>query len=188
MSDLELVEALQHGNTSVLKQCYKHLSLIEKFVQKNSGNIQDSHDIFQDTLIIFYKNVSRPDFVLSSKISTYLFGIARRLWLHQLRKTNKMVTVNVDQLNDHQLVSNFSFELEQADGAQFDIRNLLSDMGEPCKSILDMFYFRNMKLNQIAIELAYKNEQVVRQQKYRCLKDIRKKFQSMKLDLEQTAR
>ena len=59
--------------------------ILKRYVLKNSGDKDDAKDVFQNTLIVFYKKVLIENFELSSKISTYLFSIAKNLWLKKLR-------------------------------------------------------------------------------------------------------
>lgn len=185
MTDSEIVEELKKGNTTVLKFCYQHLSMIESFVVKNSGTVQDSHDIFQDALIIFYKNAIKPDFELSSKISTFLFGICRRLWLQQLRKKSKLLIESDEQTDELAVVEHFDFELAEVKSSQLKIVDVVSQMAEPCKSILNWFYFKKLSLREIAERLDYNSEQVARQQKYRCLKSIKGRVKALKMTAEE---
>lgn len=180
MTDQEIVEHLKDGNSTVLKHVYVHLELIETFVIKNSGSIHDARDLFQDAVMVFYKNVVKHDFVLSSAISTYLYGIARRMWLNQLRDKKKIV----DHLDHGEVssVSAFDFKLENEPGELADrIEGIVNDMGETCRAILHMFYFQKLSQDQIRDKLSYNSSQVVRQQKYRCLKKIKEILAEKKL-------
>ena len=47
-------------------------------------------------------------------------------------------------------------------------------MGEPCRSILKLFYFDRFAMDAIAARLGYKNEHVVKSQKLRCFNTLKK--------------
>ena len=55
---------------------------------------------------------------------------------------------------------------------------LLQKIGEPCKTVLDLFYLQGYALDAIAVEMEYKNEQVVAKRKFICLQQMRNLLQS----------
>jgi DNA-directed RNA polymerase specialized sigma subunit len=50
--------------------------------------------------------------------------------------------------------------------------NIVDELGEMCKKILLMFYYENLSMKEILTNLEYENEQVVRNKKYKCLKQL----------------
>ena len=48
----------------------------------------------------------------------------------------------------------------------------IDQLGETCKKILLAFYFESMPMKEILLTLDYENEQVVRNKKYKCLKQL----------------
>jgi hypothetical protein len=54
----------------------------------------------------------------------------------------------------------------------------LSELGEPCKSLLKQFYYHGGTMVYIANKFGYKNEDAVKSQKYKCLTRLRKLFMS----------
>ncbi len=50
----------------------------------------------------------------------------------------------------------------------------LEKLGEPCHSILKLFYYDSFSMESIAVKLDYKNTDVVKSQKLRCIKELRK--------------
>ena len=49
---------------------------------------------------------------------------------------------------------------------------VMESLGETCKKILLAFYFQNLAMREILKTLEYENEQVVRNKKYKCLKQL----------------
>ena len=56
--------------------------------------------------------------------------------------------------------------------AQTTIAELFERMGETCKHILTLFYYENLSMKEILKETSYENEQVLRNKKYKCLKEL----------------
>ncbi len=52
------------------------------------------------------------------------------------------------------------------------LMQLVDTLGETCKKILLAFYFENLAMKEILKTLDYENEQVVRNKKYKCLKQL----------------
>lgn len=50
----------------------------------NGGNRDDGADIFQEAVLVLIDNVKTGQFRGDSSIKTFLFAIARNLWLHEL--------------------------------------------------------------------------------------------------------
>jgi len=48
----------------------------------------------------------------------------------------------------------------------------IDSLGETCKKILLAFYYENLAVKDILQNLQYENEQVVRNKKYKCLKQL----------------
>ena len=52
------------------------------------------------------------------------------------------------------------------------LRELVSQLGEPCRKLLTLFYYENLSMKEILTHLPYGNEQVVRNKKYKCLQQM----------------
>jgi len=49
---------------------------------------------------------------------------------------------------------------------------LVGQLGENCQKILLLFYYENLSISEILETMEYENEQVVRNKKYKCLKQL----------------
>src|SRR5688500_5506226 len=86
MVDEELLNRLKRNEDSAFKAVYKDIyPMVLKYVRGNNGNHEDAEDIFQEMLIAFLKKLHTPGFELTARLSTYLFSIAKNLWLYRLR-------------------------------------------------------------------------------------------------------
>lgn len=175
MTDQELIDNLKKGDQSALKNVYSHLSLIKNMVLKNSGSVDDAYDLFQDSVLIFYKNVVKKDFELKSSISTYLYSISYRQWLKKLRGRKSESLMNLNENYSPDLIEEFNFEtFDSTKENRLEIvLAMIDQLGENCKKILNLFYFQGLDLEAISNRMGYNSSQVARQQKYRCLKQVR---------------
>ncbi|MFM7765815.1 MAG: RNA polymerase sigma factor, partial [Sphingomonadales bacterium] len=89
--DHELLDRIRSGDRSALVNIYKsQYSMIRSYVIKNQGREEDAEDLLQDALIVLWQKVQQGNFVLSSKLSTYMMAICKNLWLKRLGKLQKM--------------------------------------------------------------------------------------------------
>ncbi|MTI23147.1 sigma-70 family RNA polymerase sigma factor [Fulvivirga sp. RKSG066] len=55
-----------------------------------------------------------------------------------------------------------------------NMENCLISLGHPCSEILKLFYYERKNMEEISINLGYKNADTVKNQKYKCLQRLRK--------------
>jgi DNA-directed RNA polymerase specialized sigma24 family protein len=53
-----------------------------------------------------------------------------------------------------------------------EVMRLVGELGETCQKILLLFYYENLSMKEILDVTEYENEQVVRNKKYKCLKQL----------------
>src|SRR5688572_3324066 len=87
----ELILAeIRKSNEGVLRELYKtHYPMIFNLICSNAGTEQEAKDVYQETIIAFYEKVQQPDFALTCKIKTFLYAVARRLWLKRLSEKKR---------------------------------------------------------------------------------------------------
>jgi RNA polymerase sigma factor (sigma-70 family) len=172
----ELLQRLVNNDTEATTLIYKeNYPIIHSLVINNSGDVDEAKDVFQEAMIVLFEKAKLPDFVLQCKISTYLYSVARRIWLKKLQSnTNKNTiadhieeTVAVeDDLEDHE---NHNLQLER-------MHTALAKIGEPCKGLLEAYYFNKQPMQDIANQFGYTNADNAKNQKYKCLIRLKKLF------------
>jgi RNA polymerase sigma factor (sigma-70 family) len=174
-SDPEIVEAISEKNMfdQVVIQLYQdHGEITRSFIKGKGGTTQDADDIFQETIVAFIDSVQKGKFRQESGIRTFLISIAKNFWYNEIRKRQR--AENRERL----------YELEK-DPEEEDIGDLIRDrelkqhinqmlakLGETCRKILELFYYENLSMKEIVSHLHFENEQVVRNKKYKCLREL----------------
>jgi len=150
----------------------KYAESVNKLVKRNSGNVGEAEDVFQDTLIVLHKNLRKESFELTCKLNTYIYSIARNLWFNKLRKTSRLSNID-DAGADFIDIADSSLEVLQRAEENSVLNDLIMKLGENCQKVLKYFYFERMKLKAIANELGYANETVAKTKKSKCIKQLR---------------
>jgi RNA polymerase sigma factor (sigma-70 family) len=166
--DRELLDRIQSGDREALVSIYKgHYSMIRSYVIKNQGRDEDAEDLLQDALIVLWQKVQQGNFVLSSKLSTYIMAICKNLWLKRLGKLQRMDGEDKILPHLHICADNFS---EVSDFKH--LQKALDEIGDTCRQLLMLFYFDGHDMEQIARKMDFANADTAKAKKYQCFKKL----------------
>ncbi|MDP4261593.1 MAG: sigma-70 family RNA polymerase sigma factor [Bacteroidota bacterium] len=173
--DMELVANLRSGSRmeESVKAIYRnYFDGLCWYVMNNSGSRQDAEDIFQEVVVSFIELVQKDKFRGESSIKTFLFSLNRHTWLNELKRRGRALAreekFEKGQPGTEMDVSHLIAGRE----AKEQVMQLVSQLGENCQKILIMFYYDNLSIKEMLESLNYENEQVVRNKKYKCLKQL----------------
>ena len=186
MTDENLTQLIVRDDDTWIIELYKYEEAFAGWIRKSfSFNEDDIAELFQAAVITFHDNVRTGKLIkLDSSIKTYLFGIGR----------NKAFTLmKYKEKNQPFDSKNFALEEEGTFTSDFDsddqnpvdiVASLLKNLGEPCYSLLKMFYWEKLSWDNIMKNLGYKTAASARNMKYKCLKSIRNEISLQDLKIE----
>lgn len=132
-------------------------------------------DVFQEAVVSFYDDIKQEKLThLQHTVKTYLFAIAKNKMLNKLRYEKKFVPEQPD-FDAFSSVNVADESLEITERKKI-MMVALTQMGEPCHTLLKLFYFDAYAMEAIAESMHYKNTDVVKSQKLRCIKELRKRI------------
>ena len=177
IADKEIIDQLQHGEyhkvdealTYLHRRVYKQVTI---FINKYYGTSNDAEDVFQDGLLSIYKLARRGSLDENTNVEAYLFAICRNLWFQQLRKKREVISLE-DNMLDFEVKEVALFKLMKQEEKK-EIFHLLNQMGENCRKVLIDFYYKRVRMREIAERMGYSSEQVAKNRKSECLKKLRK--------------
>ena len=168
----KIINGILSGDQQVFNDLYEYeFPKVVRLITLNSGNVDSAKDIFQDGLITFMEKLYKNEIDLTCSVSTYLYSICRNLWMEQLRK-DKMS----ESFNDYYNYLEFDFPIhgnETTPDLYEDVNKVIDSMGNPCKQLLECYYYKKLSWEKIAQMLDYSNAASARNQKYKCLERIR---------------
>ncbi len=169
LSDDEIITGLRRRDNRVLQYIYKNsFNPIKQLIVSNAGSENDAEDIFQEALIIIFKRLRKEQhFKLSAAFSTYIYSIARLLWLKYLREIRK---IEIDPLNrDHE--ERIEFEppspVQDKDLRMAIYQRTLLKIPEDCQNILRLTA-QDLTSAEIARQLGFRSEGYVRKRRHTC--------------------
>lgn len=164
----------------IQKLYYENRDLFLNFGKRYQLPQAELLDVYQDAFVALREKALQGKLDnLKSSIRTYLFGIGKYIIYDRLKQKDLSRPLKHDPKND----------LENAATVEFEINNTLSEeekllqknfkkLGEKCRNMLTMFYYRGLTIDEITSLGGYNNSNVVRSQKSRCLKTLKELISS----------
>lgn len=178
MTDQEIINSIRKGrNEKPIKQLYKEFSKVKALILKEGGNAEMAQEIFNDSLVILMEKVIQSDFELTSKLTTYLYGINRFLLKNELRKQHKNVEL---EWRDTIILTEQDLGYDEEKEAKLNaMERILNQISEKCKEMLQLFYFKKLSMSEIAKKLNFSSVNSAKTQKYKCIERASKLAQEM---------
>jgi RNA polymerase sigma factor (sigma-70 family) len=169
-----LLSAIRNNDEKALKVLYQNnYHKVKRYVLENTGTASDAKDIFQEAFIVMWRNIQLDRFqpAQESSLDAYLFTIARNKWLDHLRQAKRMQTVSIAIESNG--IENIQELTEEESRSLKEIKESLKMLGDLCREVLKRFYYQKQSMKTIAEEMNW-TEATARNNKYRCLQQLRK--------------
>jgi RNA polymerase sigma factor (sigma-70 family) len=161
-SDISIIEGIRRQDEKILNWLYdNYLPSVKNHVLRNSGSDEDVSDVFQDSIIILYKQITDGDLDLTAELKGYFFGIARNVWNAQLRKKQKT----------SELGSDIEYEEESEDINNIILEKIVSralSKLKPDQQLILNLFSEGYSYEEITEKMNLKNETYARRKKYLC--------------------
>lgn len=176
IQDKEIVRLLQSSNpkkeTLALRYLHQRVyKMIVRFVKRLKGNAADAEDVMQEGLFIFFDRARTNKLPEQLNAEAYLYGICQKLWYRKLKKKP-----DTDDLSDvhHTLpVEDMQIKMTLEDEKAHLMSIIENRLGESCYKMLVYFYYEQRRMKEIAQLFSYKNEQIAKNKKAKCMKKLK---------------
>ena len=182
MNNHSLIERIKNNDGElVLKEIYQlyRNEFLHWAVRNHDCTMEEAKEVFQQTIVIFYENIVFGKVTeINVQMKTYIFGIGKNKLLEHLRRRTRMgEKVGDDRVESSDIYNGIYDESYESRLSQ--IEQCLQQIGDPCKSILQYYYYHKKSMQDIAELLDYKNSETVKNLKYKCLMRLKKIFLSI---------
>ncbi len=159
-SDKSIIEGIRKQDDKVLNWLYdNYFPTVKSHVLKNSGTSDDASDVFQDSIIILYRQICDNKLELSADLKGYFFGVAKNIWNNHLRMRKATYELrndipdetSADEPQDLMFERIVSRAFEKLDPGHQDMLKLFSE---------------GYSFEEIARMMKLKNETYARRKKY----------------------
>jgi len=176
-ADPVVIEKIKNGDKGQLEAIYKahKVEFVNWITNQYHCSEDDAKDIYQFAIITFYDNIRNEKLSqLNSSVKTYLFAIGKHKVLEQKKAAVKFRYLPDEQEPKIPDIGKWDDELYE-ESLQL-VEMCLDKLGEPCKSLLELYYFHGLSMEEIADKMNYKNRFTSKNLKYKCINRLRKLY------------
>ena len=160
ISDRKVIEGVRNQDGRILNWIYdNYLQVVKNYILKNSGSSEDVSDVFQDSIIILYKQITEDSLNLTTDLKGYFFGIARNVWSGQLRKKQRTQELEFDLADEN--------DLDEIDDPLLEriVSRAFVQLKPDQQAILNL-YSEGYSYEEITLKMNLKNDTYARRKKY----------------------
>ena len=170
---LDLLQDLRTENNFAFGALYEqYFSMVHTFVVRNSGQPADAEDVFQDTMVVLVEKLRRDDFQLTATLKTYVYAIAKLVWLKKLRSKDRYMVL--DDWDTETLFIEVQLQIEEESTFKDRLTGYMSKISLHCQNLINDMFFREKTIEQIQDEYGYSSRHNAQNQKHKCVEQIRK--------------
>ncbi|MGB1241369.1 MAG: RNA polymerase sigma factor [Chitinophagales bacterium] len=174
-----VISLIKNGDERILTKIYKtHRNDFIRYARSSfSCDNETAKDVFQEVMIAFSRNIHRGYLEeLTVSLKSYLFDIGKKKLITLKTRNGKRGNIEEQHLFRVEMTTYSS----DTTPFQEDVKNHVRTLDGKCQEILGLFYWKRFSMEAIANEMGFKNEQVARNRKSKCLKLLRDKIKFIK--------
>jgi RNA polymerase sigma-70 factor (ECF subfamily) len=170
--DQELLNRVRAGDENAIFEVYQtNYPKIIRFLKKDHAQPEEVEDIAQSTFLAFLKIIREGKLeVLTSSLSTYLIGVARKISWGRWRKEQRQ---KQDFELPHWAVHQKPGDSPDQEALMAVVEFVLPQLKEECYKMIYGTYYHKMSNEELARQLNYRNARVVANLKNRCMEKLR---------------
>ncbi|PID95207.1 MAG: hypothetical protein CSA95_00845 [Bacteroidetes bacterium] len=179
LNDNQILEGIRDSNEEIVKTVYKeYFKHIQHLVTYNHGTVDDAKDLFQDAMIVICERLQSKELTLSCSFGTFLYAIARNIWLRRLAEKGKTIVLTKEVFDNSMppcevLENNLSLHERR----MIMFQRHFDTLTKSCKKIIKMM-LKKEKTKKIQQEMGYNSLAYTRKRKYQCKKALIKRIRA----------
>ena len=171
---MDWILEIRKNENAALRQLYSlyKTECIGWLTSKGNVQLEDAKEIFQTSVVILYDNVISGKLEqLNSNVKTYLIGICKNKAYELYRAQKKTRVTDQFPTMRSYIMEGVSEKVELEE--RIDAMTLaLNTLGDPCRLLLQLFYYKKKSMEEITGLMAYKNASTTKNLKYKCIKRL----------------
>ncbi len=191
-SDKEIISALKSKDNKILKQVFYEYK--EEFAVwvKQKYNLKNIDDLYQEMFAALLVNADKGNLDrLKASVKTYFFTIGKYKVYNSFDEEKASNIDENEELNLKVDSNPKEFEaLFRLNDEQWKLKQILeTSLNETrCQELLQRIYYMEEKADEIIQAMNFKNSNVLKSMKYRCLKKLRILFSQSKMEEDESRR
>lgn len=149
-------------------------SWVNSYIINKGGNNEDAEDVFQESIIIFDRNIRSGKFEGKSSLKTYLLAVVKWAWLSYRRKRGYSEEFKPEMIND--LDDGLEFIILEEERSQL-VESAIDQLDTRCQELL-RYYKLDYSMKDIQSKMGFSSPEMAKKQAYRCRERLRNYFLS----------
>ena len=175
MTTKGIVVGLESGDKSTIEYVYEqYFQMIRRLVTDNSGSNRDAEDVFQDTMIVLYEKIRKGTLSVTGAFSTFLYSIARNIWLKHIAKRTIIGRLMYDP--EHPVMNEACIDVP-IEQQRIELFRKHFETLSPQKQQVLKLYFEGWSEKRIAKEVGITSLKYMKKLKDQCRKMLTKRVQ-----------
>jgi RNA polymerase sigma factor (sigma-70 family) len=169
-TEAQIIEGLHKGDEKVIKYLYQsYFPMVKFIVGQQHGTYEQSVEIFHESVLVLLMKLQRPEFRLQCAVKTYLFAVAKNLWLQNLERRSRHIPFQdkEDQIahEEETPYEDDSFLKQRILQRQF-LR-----LPPRCQRLIHLF-LKGLSFDDLTREMGFKSKKYTIKRKYECMKKL----------------
>ncbi|MEK7250491.1 MAG: sigma-70 family RNA polymerase sigma factor [Bacteroidota bacterium] len=173
-TDAKILDLIRTGDDEGLVMLYEaNRKPIRAFITHNNGTEDDAEDLLQEAVIVLWERVRANRFEYNARLSTFIYATVKNMWLRRLARMRRESPADIEQYTGRIEASSALDIMVESEEATM-VNEALAQLGEPCKTLLILFYWEEESMEEIAKRLGFANAATAKSKKYQCKKSLQK--------------
>ena len=179
LKDIDILQRIKEDDAKVITLLYKqyHDEFI-RFVRKGFPGFanEQAEDAYSECFHALYRNVKVGKLVsLTCSFKSYLFQIGKFKVIDEINRKKREQGDEIIEYHPSEELSNLDFFEEKDDRVKKTrlVSETVSQLKEPCKTLLTLFWFKEKRDKEIVEMTDYKSTDTVKNQRSRCFQTLK---------------
>lgn len=160
-------------NSQILSYLYKtYFPRIKKLIVENSGNPEDAEDIFQEAIVILYRQVKLNRFDSSYEVGAFIYSVARNLWINEAKRRKVKEKVYKEESTAINYSETDTLDLMITEERSQLLTSVLEQLGDRCKELLSYTIYHKMSMKEICEKMGFSTENGAKTRNYKCKQQL----------------
>ncbi len=175
VSEEAILDMLHRGDDEGLVLLYRRCrAAVTSYVLRNSGTPDDAEDMLQEALIALWERVRSGRYTREAKLETFVVAVVKNIWHRRLLRKRREPVHAVDPDSTADGEPGMLEELVHDEQAAA-VQRALESMGDPCKTLLLLYYYDELDMDEIARRMGFANAATAKSKKYQCKKQLQRR-------------
>lgn len=164
-------------------------ALLQEARKRFGSSRLSPEDLTQEALLVTFEKVHNGTLTrLTSSLKTYVIGVLKKKGLEAQRDKSKFASIpNLPKQSSNDVIDPVDIGTaqnaidrwlnkdcaEEQDELQSAVYDIVTNMADPCKTILWAYYWEGSSMREIATMMNYANARVATTQKSRCMTKVK---------------